>query len=518
MAAWGAWGASKRGVEDLVARIQQNDPKLASLCIISSMRKVGPDDAKLIASALRNNTVLEELLLSGHQIGVEGASALGAALGGSDGNATLRRLSLGSSNFGDSGVTSLAEYIPSWNVLEDLDLELKGISAEGAKALGLALANNTSLKKINLSRNPFLAEGTRNLIENCWPSEDASESDDNCQLLELDLSETSCGVNGIEAIGLALSRLSCSLRILKCNKNPSIGSRIQEAKPRSASESSNHLANLLHAHASPLKNGLLHLSLSRCDLKDEGFIYLSSGLATNQSLLKLDLGYNDAGQDGCQALAAAFSAGGAPNLVTLVLRMNRAGSDGGVAIASALRTRGVMDFELDFCSNKIGMQGALACASIPGIRDLNIMDCDLGDHGAIALAESLQKNSALLAPSLRGLNVCANDLGDVSVLKLCQALEAVFPLEMCQQMDQSGVKPAVRFVLGIGANSRLGLGSREAAGRLMKGRYGFQVVQDKGAGENEVGVPSPAERSVAGVKSDETAAFQNMLNQLGRHA
>ena len=75
------------------------------------------------------------------------------------------------------------------------------------------------------------------------------------------------------------------------------------------------------------------------------------------------------------------------------------------------------------------------------MRDLNLMDCDLGDQGALALADALHDNSAILAPTLRALNLCANDLGDVSVLKVCQALGAVFPREDCARMNVSDREP-----------------------------------------------------------------------------
>ena len=199
------------------------------------------------------------------------------------------------------------------------------------------------------------------------------------------------------------------------------------------------LAHILSASDLTLSSsptaGLLSLSLAKCELGDAGVTCLCKGLTDNRSLVKLDLGYNGVGPDGCRALALALTKGGTPDLTTLVLRMNKAGPDGGIAIALALKARGTLNFELDFCSNKIGLSGAVAAASIPGVRDLNLMDCDLGDQGALALADALHDNSAILAPTLRALNLCANDLGDVSVLKVCQALGAVFPRERLRQNE-----------------------------------------------------------------------------------
>ena len=522
MAAWGAWsGSNKRGVGDLVSRIQANDPKLTSLCVISSMRTVGPADAATIADALRSNSVLEELLLSGHAIGAEGAAALGAALAGVDGNIALRRLCLGAQTFGDAGAAALASSMAAWNTLEDLDLELKGITATGASHLGGGLAKNTSVKKLNMSRNELLDSGVAGLLETCWvtPGGDGTDPDPVCELLELHLSETSCGLDGLNMIGVALSRPRCTLRVLKCDKNPGIGTKVDGGcGGGSGGDDDEHpLANLLRAGSLPSSSstrGLLSLSLAKCKLGDAGLIRLCKGLAVNRSLVKLDLGYNGTGPDGCRALAAALTQGGAPDLTTLVLRMNNAGPDGGVAIASALQARSTLHFVLDFCSNKIGLLGAVAAASIPGMGDLNMMDCDLGDQGALALADALRDNDAILAQTLRALNLCANDLGDVSVLKVCQALEVVYPLDACAEMDASGSKPLIRFVLGIGANARLGAGSRDAAAALLEGRSGFQVVQGKAAGHEESNSSACSVNS--GDDAAEAAMFQDMLSRIGR--
>ena len=86
-------------------------------------------------------------------------------------------------------------------------------------------------------------------------------------------------------------------------------------------------------------------------------------------------------------------------------------------------------------------------------------------------------------------------------------------------MNESDREPLVRFVLGIGANARLGSGSRDAAGALLEGRPGFQVIQAKGASEGDLQPLPSAPTMAAGRKEDagaEIAAFQNMLSRIGR--
>ena len=51
---------------------------------------------------------------------------------------------------------------------------------------------------------------------------------------------------------------------------------------------------------------------------------------------------------------------------------------------------------------------------------------------------------------------------------------------MCEMMDETTGKPVVTFVLGLGANKDLGIGTTAAVEHLLEGRRGFQVAQDKG--------------------------------------
>ena len=260
-------------------------------------------------------------MLSGHAIGAEGAAAFGAALGGENGN-SLRRLCLGSQAFGDAGVEALASFMCTWNALEDLDLELKGITAAGAGHLGHGLAENTTVKKVNLSRNDLKDAGVAALLETCWisNSDGGDESSPSCQVSELYLSETSCGPLGLKAIASALSRPECTLRVLKCDKNPDIGANVFAHAGDGVGDGGDDGAlwpSCRHTVCqrsnfvviSDSRSAII-VSLAKCELGDAGVTCLCKGLTDNRSLVKLDLGYNGVGPDGCRALALALTKGG----------------------------------------------------------------------------------------------------------------------------------------------------------------------------------------------------------------
>jgi hypothetical protein len=68
-----AWGA-KRGVADIIDKLVANSPAFHTQYILST-RTFGQAEAVALAQALRCNTTLRELYASGHDIGVEGATA-----------------------------------------------------------------------------------------------------------------------------------------------------------------------------------------------------------------------------------------------------------------------------------------------------------------------------------------------------------------------------------------------------------------------------------------------------------
>ncbi len=309
----------------------------------------------------------------------------------------------------------------------------------------------------------------------------------------------------------ALGRPGCSLRVLRCARNPGVGHRLDASRPS---------LRALLARGTPLRV----LSLAHCGLGDAGFLSLAEGLATSVSLEELDLGSNGATADGCRALAVSLAAGGAPRLAVLRLRMNAAGPAGCVALCGALASRpaaaasaaaaSVGDgFELDLCSNKVGGVGAAAVLGLPNLAHANLMDCDLADEGTENMVAAMRANVGALGKTLRGLNVCGNDLGDDGAVALCRVLGDMFPVDGGD--GDGGRRCDVKFVLGIGANARLGEATKVAAEALMHGRRGFQVAQDKTGGGDGDGEAGPG---VGGDSKDDDAQFAQMLQMAGRGA
>jgi hypothetical protein len=167
--AWGQRGS--QGVDDLVQRIRQNDPKLTSLTLLRQ-RKCGDEvgvhavhgcmllpacwaahaacrhditamplhapymphgalsepshspmqEVQQLADALSKNTVLQELFLSSHAISPAAAGMLSGMLRS---NASIASICIGDSGFGDAGQAALSPGLGASTSLTAVDAERK---------------------------------------------------------------------------------------------------------------------------------------------------------------------------------------------------------------------------------------------------------------------------------------------------------------------------------------------------------------------------------------------------------
>ena len=99
------------------------------------------------------------------------------------------------------------------------------------------------------------------------------------------------GPLGLKAIASALSRPECTLRVLKCDKNPGIGANVfahagdgvgDGGDDGVARPSSTYCLPAINWSSSPTA-GLLSLSLAKCELGDVGVTCLCKGLTDNRS-------------------------------------------------------------------------------------------------------------------------------------------------------------------------------------------------------------------------------------------
>lgn len=390
-----AWGA-RRGVDDLVARVRAGDPGLTSLTVLRG-RAFGDAECGALAAALRGNAALTELTAFGHHVGPGALAELAAAVP----HSALTTLSVGDGGLGDAGAAALAPAAPA---LAALDLEARGVGAEGARALADALVaagDGSALRALQLARNPLGDGGAAAL---CAAGGAALAS-----LTDLDVSSCGVGGDGAAHIGRAL-RAAPALRALGV---AGLGPLPQAAAHELA-------AGVRAAEA------LRELRVDGSEL-DDGAAATLAAACTRITRLSLR-GVAGVGAGTCAALAPVLSAG---RLAALDLRGCANVGDAGACALVASGPRGVEELELGECG--LGATGALAVlGAAGGVKTLGLFNAKLGD-AAEKLAEALQG-----AASLETLDVGAAGIG-------VDGLKAVFGALA------AGAAPALRTLM-VGAN------------------------------------------------------------------
>lgn len=279
-----SFGVEVQGeMERLITRISVNDKSLVSLVLRKN--EIGPDEAKVLASALRFNTSIKCIDLWNNNVGDQGAMVIISAL--CQNPAVRRVLSLGQNNISTIGASAIAKILPV-TAITSLDLENNNIRADGAVYLAMGLRNNNSLKSLRLGGNRIEDKGTeaiagsirlnrcisalyleRNNIGSKGVASFAGCLQDNNVLTVLDLSENDIGGEGVMILADALCQ----------NKSLStLGLRGNDIGKNGATA----IEKMLQ------KNNVIgRISLDHCSLSNESILSLNSSLKRNENATKV---------------------------------------------------------------------------------------------------------------------------------------------------------------------------------------------------------------------------------------
>lgn len=317
-----AWTSKKRDISDLL------DGR--SSLVILRHRQFGPGEAVRVATAIRS-TSLTELRCSGHEIGVEGARALGEAIAAS----TSMRVVDAGANLGDDGAAALAVCLRC-ATLECLELENKSVGDRGVAALASELATS-SLRTLQLSRNTF--RDIQPLVDAVATSklEALDVSDNDCEshaFLGTGIEELQCRRTRFDAV--AAARLTWTVRRLDVS-DCSLASLdalplavLRELRAaRNAISSTAALADLnldvldLSSNAiTDIPLVATHVYVHDNALGDAAVVRLAAALGDSR-VRTLGLAHNGVGDTGARALAEALEEPSCP--VTLVELGNNPG-------------------------------------------------------------------------------------------------------------------------------------------------------------------------------------------------
>ena len=356
---------SAHGVQQLADSLM--DSKTLNDLLLSG-NAWGNDTVRILAGYLKRSVSLSSFHLIDSDIGDAGATALAEVLRT---NTTLKRMDLRKNpGIGNPSVMSLCEALKVNTTLSSLDLSGTGISDAGVLSLVEVLKTNTSsLTSLSLSEIKISHHSVKSIAEVLRV---------NSTLKELKFEGNNVGSDGAELIAESL-KANTTLKILILSRN-----NIKEP------------CGGMFSDALKVNGTLESLTLAENDLGVHGAQLLSEGLKVNTSLRHLDLSGNSIGTKGAELIAETIRVHA--SMTGLKLSWNGIGDAGANKVSEALKVN-VHLKELDLSFNAIGAAGAESIAeALKSNATLTVLDlgCNvIGDNGVQSLCEALKTNATL---------------------------------------------------------------------------------------------------------------------------
>jgi PAS domain S-box-containing protein len=382
----------------VLEKIYSNDPTLKN--VVVSNQNLNDDDLIILIDALKVNTHIESIDVSGNIISDNGIKILASpdckftSLIASDCkikdlstllninrlvsitlasneitpesialisvNKVLRYMSLAGNNLKDDEAIVLANTTS----ITSLILSHNKITATGAKAL----ANNSSIYHLNLNHNHLRSEGVIALA-------------DNTTLRELRVAGNRVSMAGIKSLANNKTYTTLDVSYNKIG-NSEAAELLQHPTIVNLNLSYNEIS-FEGVNALPEGTPLEQLNISYNFLKDAGIIVV----ARHRSIRRLDASCNGIGFDGTYALAMNKV------LVSLVYSTNFAGDSGAVILAQNTTLT-----ELNLSYNGIKDAGATTLANNTTLRKLNLNYNLIGKNGKDALLKNKTLENLILSP------------------------------------------------------------------------------------------------------------------------
>ena len=151
---------------------------------------IGEPDCEALCELLKSSHSLQRLHIDQNNLSSESVASI---ITGLSHNSSLTTLYISNSHFSMANVDSLASVLKdhSKGALTELTLQDCHISSKGAVELAAALCKNSTLKLLNLNRNPIGVEGASSMSDMLQP---------NTSLEELDLRDDSVEEEGVHQL------------------------------------------------------------------------------------------------------------------------------------------------------------------------------------------------------------------------------------------------------------------------------------------------------------------------------
>jgi Ran GTPase-activating protein (RanGAP) involved in mRNA processing and transport len=267
------------------------NPQLQSLFL--SYNAIDDNGVQALVSGIRNCHNLTKLSLGGNElITAEGCRSLSTLFQSDHCKLNLTQLYLDEISIGDDGALAISAGLANLHSLEELHLSYNAIGNEGAGALVAGLMDLQSLKKLDLSHNSIGGQDLR--------SDSVVQEPNEISILErLDLMGNAFSVSGLISLGNLLQGTRTLRELNLCN------CAIDDEGLQALAESISNCCNLtrlyLSSNRSITATGLTslssfvhsdecclqHLCLDEINFGDDGALALANGLKGNNTLKSL---------------------------------------------------------------------------------------------------------------------------------------------------------------------------------------------------------------------------------------
>ena len=436
---------SDKTLLELGSSLEQNQ-SLTFLKLSGS--KISPAGVKTIAASLGSNTNLQQLILNNVEIDIDelkGKTDLATLDYSGKGfndtsmvivaaclkeNVVLTELNMSLNDAGGEGLVAMAATLEINSSITSLDLSNKGKrhSVAGLAALGSALSQNTTLKRLKLTFFPLKLEDLKgHTNKTTIDLSGYPYGDDDVPILwaclkqnksveRMKLFDNQMGEYGAQMFGEVLEINQTHVSVDLCNTKSALGTigidyiRAGIAKHKSLKQLK--LANFnIPVHELNGNTGVKSLSFENSHVTNEDAIIIGELIKGNKTLKDLNLDSNVVGDVGAIGLAAGLALN--TTLTNLSLRFNKKIGDQGMQeLGAALKVHPALK-KLDLWDNNIGPLGASGLAQ--GLRQnkvltqLNLYKNKLGDKGATYLLNAFKARGN--DQTLRSLDLRQNALG-----------------------------------------------------------------------------------------------------------
>ena len=238
---------------------------------------IGEPDCEALCELLKSSHSLQYLHIDQNNLSSESVASI---ISGLSHNSSLTYLDISYSHFNMTNVDSLASVLKDHSkcTLTELYLRDCHISSEGAVKLAAALCKKTTLKHLNLGRNPIGEH-----VEGVTAVKMLAE---NKTLTVLDLRDCHISSEGAVKLAAALCKKT-TLKHLNLGRNP-IGE---------------HVEGVTAVKMLAENKTLTVLDLRDCHISSEGAVKLAAALCKNTTLKCLYLSHNPIGVEGASSMS-----------------------------------------------------------------------------------------------------------------------------------------------------------------------------------------------------------------------